>query len=320
MIFILLFFIIGFNTTFINAEIPGANFLDIEIGASASALGYAFTAGKPDSTAIYWNPATLLEAKRKNFGISTSFFYAGIFHTFGGYIHPLNNNKIGFGVIFLDSGEIPVTESEPSNPEKKSENSFTSFRLTDFAIMFSFAKHIFKIPLGITFKFVSEKLYNVGAKGFGSDIGTRLKVSKKPEIKLGFCMRNLGYIKPENSNSVYLPLSFNLGLSLKYLNYLILTEVKYPLYGDTIFKFGIEYQYDLSTKLVIYPRIGYTTFNRIGLYSQNKDYLIDSLNGFTFGSGVYYKFLSEKELNIDYVILPHTDLENVHKISLNLSF
>lgn len=303
-----------------SADIPGAFFLDIGVGARASALGYAFSATASDVTALYWNPAGLIDTQTKQFGTSASFFYAGIFHSFIAYTHPLKNNQhIGLAFILLNSGEIDITQSDASNPEKMATAGFGSFRFIDMALTVSFAKLLFGVPVGVTGKFITEKLYNISATGAGLDMGVSYMLLKTPATKFSFTIRNLGYVKPENSKKLPLPLSLNLGVAVNYSKYNFLCEVKYPLYGQTVFKFGVEYLYPINYRLRIYPRAGYNTSNRVGVVSGNQYFVNDSMNGFTFGAGIAYK-LPSTDLNFDYVIIPHSDLETVHKISVNLKF
>jgi len=317
---VIIFWLFIFILNLYSNRLPGANFLDIEVGAGASALSSAFTAYANDSTSLYYNPSSLSLIKNKELGFSASLFYGFLSHYFLGYIHPLKNNQgFGFGLILLDSGEIDITDFSKENIEKKSTENLGSFKLTDLCIIVSFGKKIYNFPLGLSFKFVSEKLYNISAKGFGFDFGTKYSIFESPKITAGFSIRNLGMIKPEDDEYIILPLNFNFGLALNYLKYLILFEVKYPLYSETIFKFGFEYEYPFSPNFKFYPRLGYNTLSRASYYSQNESFTIAGLSGFTFGIGINYKF-SDIDSNIDYVIIPHSDLGNVHKISLNLKF
>lgn len=300
---------------------PGARFLDINIGARSGAMGNAFTSVADDTTSLYWNPSGIMEITKKQFGITYHFLYADISYSFIGYIQPVKNiGNFGAGLFLLSSGEIPITKEDTSNSEKILSGNFGSFSFSDSAFYLSYARIIKFIPVGVTVKFIQEKLYNISASGMGIDIGMKYILQKLPEIKGSFCVQNLGFIKTSGNVSYPLPLNFNFGVSLKYLkNSLLALDVKYSYYYKISFKFGIEYQYTVNNRIILYPRAGYKTSERVGKYVSNEDLTVDSLNGFTFGAGIFYK-MKKFDLNFDYVIIPHSDLGNMHKISVNTKF
>jgi len=65
-----------------------ANFLKFGIGARASAMADSFSSIADDATAIYWNPAGLVELDRKNVSFTHLEYLEGIRYEWVGYAHP----------------------------------------------------------------------------------------------------------------------------------------------------------------------------------------------------------------------------------------
>ena len=87
-----------------------ANFLKLPVGARALALGGGGIATVQDATALYWNPAGIGGIDRMTLAYNQSRLYAGITHTFLGYVVPVGlNTRVAVSYIGLDSGEREVT-------------------------------------------------------------------------------------------------------------------------------------------------------------------------------------------------------------------
>lgn len=131
-------------------------FEDIGVGARGRGMGGAFRAVVDDSSAIYWNPASLGKVNKREF----SAFYQDLYglgllnYSFIGYTYPrIGNGTIGFGWARMGtSGSVSVMNY--------AENTF----------MFSYGHKFTKLfSAGATIKYYSV-LYDYKASGVGVDI------------------------------------------------------------------------------------------------------------------------------------------------------
>jgi hypothetical protein len=93
-----------------RAGISTAQFLKIGVGARAAALGDAFIAIADDASALYWNPAGLIQFKNHEIIFAHNSWLVDINHDFlGGVYHFGNNYAVGIGVTGLTMDDMPVT-------------------------------------------------------------------------------------------------------------------------------------------------------------------------------------------------------------------
>jgi len=90
--------------------ISTAEFLKIGVGGRASALGDAFVAIANDASALYWNPAGLVQFKDDQVMFSHNMWVVDINHDFFGAVYHLDEAN-AFGVAFtsLSMQDMPVT-------------------------------------------------------------------------------------------------------------------------------------------------------------------------------------------------------------------
>jgi hypothetical protein len=145
-----------------------AVFLKLPVGARPLALGGGGMAVLEDATSLYWNPAGVAKIDRMTFGFNRADLYAGITHTFAGLILPLGlNSRLGVSYIGLNSGEMLVTSVE--NPEGSGD----FFDVTNTAIGISYSQVLTdRFTLGVTAKWVQEKIQRSVANGIALDIGS----------------------------------------------------------------------------------------------------------------------------------------------------
>src|ERR1035437_878741 len=90
--------------------ISTAEFLKIGVGGRASALGEAFVAVANDASALYWNPAGLVQFKDDQVMFSHNIWVVDINHDFVGAVYHMDETN-AFGVSFtsLSMQDMPVT-------------------------------------------------------------------------------------------------------------------------------------------------------------------------------------------------------------------
>ena len=106
-----------------------ANFLKLEIGARAAALGGAFVGLADDATAAYWNPAGVALSENFQITFQNTELYADMNQTFLAASYPLLADfSAGLYVNRLDIGDFEETTlAEP-------EGTGANFSAQDLAI------------------------------------------------------------------------------------------------------------------------------------------------------------------------------------------
>ncbi len=151
-----------------RAGISTAQFLKIGVGARASALGDAFVAIANDVSALYWNPAGLVQFKNDEIIFSHNKWVVDINHDFlGGVYHFGGNYAIGLAVTGLSMDDMPVTtEFAPFGTGE-----FFSF--SDIAIALTYSQKMTdKFSFGATVRYIEETLDKLKMRGVMIDLGT----------------------------------------------------------------------------------------------------------------------------------------------------
>ena len=93
-----------------RAGTSSAQFLKIGVGGRATAMGDAFVAVADDATALYWNPAGIVQFEKSQLTLSHIDWLVDIKHEFIGYVHKFNStSSIGFQFTSLHTQDMPVT-------------------------------------------------------------------------------------------------------------------------------------------------------------------------------------------------------------------
>ena len=164
-----------------------AQFLKLGAGARGTALGDAYTAMVKDVSAMYWNPAGLQKIGKISLGVAQTDLYAGITYNFLGVSVPINSaNSIGISVLHVSSGDIELTRVE--SPMGTGE----FFDTGHTAVGLSFARSLTeRFDLGITLKYISERLYREQASTIAFDVGSQFDTGIYG-LKIGMLLANFG--------------------------------------------------------------------------------------------------------------------------------
>jgi long-subunit fatty acid transport protein len=145
-----------------------AQFLKIGVGGRASAMGDAFVAIANDASALYWNPAGLVQFEKMQFLISHNEWLVDIDHDFLGFVYHLDNsNALGLAVTSLNMQDMPVTtEFAPFGTGEY-------FGFSDIAIAVSYSRKMTEqFSFGGTVRYIEETLDKLKMRGFMIDLGT----------------------------------------------------------------------------------------------------------------------------------------------------
>ncbi len=164
-----------------------ANFLQMDIGARAIALGGAYVAVADDATALFWNSAGIALVENGNAVYQFGSRYADIAHHYAGFVYGLgNDDKIGIMINYVDVGEMEITTL--SNPDGTGQD----FSASNLAIGLTYARQLTdRVYVGIQAKFIQENIWMQSANGFALDIGAIYHIEEKG-IRVGMNLSNLG--------------------------------------------------------------------------------------------------------------------------------
>ena len=313
-----------------NVATTAAQFLKIDVGARASALGGNFVALADDPTALYWNPAGVALLEGPSFTASHIEWLLDITHDFAGFTTPVGDGAIGVSVIALNTGRWEQTTIE----EPEGTGIFVDF--SGFSIGVTYARQMTdRFSFGLTGKYIAEKAFNESAQTAAVDLGTLLDLGYR-SIRIGMSITNFGGRMrlsgrdlltgadtnsdgiPETdaaltTDSWSLPLRFRVGIAMDLVGVsgvlaknnkhrrTITVDGVHP--NDSVESLGLGLEYMWSGMAAL----------RVG-YKSNHD-----TEDLTFGGGVRFS-ISEVDLGVDYSFSDMGDLEDVQRASLTLFF
>ena len=151
-----------------RAGISTAQFLKIGVGGRASAMGDAFVAVGNDASAIYWNPAALVQFDDNQVMFSHNSWLVGVKHNFAGAVyHITGDDAVGVSVTSLSAGDMKVTT------EFASLGTGAYFTFSDLALSLSYSRKMTdKFSFGATVRYMEETLDKLKMRGVLIDLGT----------------------------------------------------------------------------------------------------------------------------------------------------
>jgi hypothetical protein len=298
-----------------RAGISTAQFLKIGVGARASALGDAFVAIANDVSALYWNPAGLVQFKNDEIIFSHNKWVVDINHDFlGGVYHFSGKYANGLAVTGLSMDDMPVTtEFAPFGTGE-----FFSFR--DIAIALTYSQKMTdKFSFGATVRYVEETLDKLKMRGVMLDLGTYYWTGLG-STRFAVTVSNFGAeLAPdgkvvlvgnrgENSDwqSFSPPTMFRIGFAFEPYEskeHKVTTSIQLNHPNDNSENFGLGAEY--LWRSILFLRGGYK-FN------------VDS-EDWAFGAGVDVP-ISIAHFTFDYAFSNFKNLGSVHRFSIILGF
>jgi hypothetical protein len=225
-----------------------------------------------------------------------------------------DNGAIGVGIQSLLSGDIPFTTS--TDPTHLFATAGKNFTVTGMAIGPSYARRLTdSFSVGGSVKFVSEGTSgtdtdrNVTTVAF--DAGT-IYTTDWHKFRIGATFQNFGpdmqFIVDSNAKQT-LPTTFRIGFAgepatLPVGSVMVSAEIWKLREYDSVLNFGIEYWLNDY----VASRVGW----KAG-YSGSEDEGLSAGAGFRFAQGVY-------NINLDYAYTQFNLLDDLHRISIGISF
>jgi hypothetical protein len=309
-----------------NLGTSGAQFLKIPVGARASALGGAYTAWGDDATSIFWNPAGIVGVKGGALSASYAEWWAGSRLNHAAYVQSFGEAG-SFGVSFTTLAMDKVEVTTEDSPEGTGQY----FDAQDLMLGVTYARRLTEsFAVGLTAKYIRERIWNESASGLAVDIGTQYRIGYR-DLRLGMSITNFGGeltfdgrdlgVKYDVTPSIAterllpgtlqaegypLPLHFQVGLAMSpYISddfsVLLATDVIHPNDNKELVTAGIE----VSIIRSVFLRGGY----RFG---------DDTARG---GAGIGVMVpAGDVRVNFDYSFVAYAYLPSVQRFSVGLEF
>jgi hypothetical protein len=336
---IILFMIFSVSGLFAAGETTksgtaAAQFLKIGVGARAQAMGGSAAALSGDVFSLYWNPAGIADIHRVSWVGTHTRWFADITHQFTGLVLPVGlNSTLGVSATYLTMNEEEITTIESPG------GTGLFWDASDIAGGISFATQLTdRFSIGITGKYVYQKVFNETASTLALDVGTLLKTGFKG-LMIGMSFTNFGgdlqlagrdlirAYDPNPANSRNddvdvrlhtepwpLPVNFRVGLAMNLVGksgesflandhhaVLLAIDANHPNDAAENVRFGLEYR--LNRLLAL--RAGYK-FN-------------EDLVKFTFGGGLQVP-LRQSLVTVDFATASYGELDYVNFLDLGFLF
>jgi len=325
---------ISFAKETTKAGTAAAQFLKIGVGAQAQAMGGVLAGISGTVASLYWNPAGIADINQVAWLGTHTNWLADVTHQFTGLVVPLGHHSaLGFSATLVNMGEEEITTIE--NPQ----GTGLFWDAADLALGIAYAVQLTdRFRIGVTGKYIHQKIYHETAATFALDVGTLLRTGFKG-LSIGMCFSNFGgdlqlegrdLIRaydpnPANSRnddvdarlhteSWPLPVNFRVGIAIeligdtpthfirsKHQRVTLAIDANHPNDAAENIRFGLEYE---IRRLIIF-RSGYK-FN-------------EDLVNFTFGGGLKFN-LQATQFIIDYALAAYGELDYVNFVSLGCSF
>jgi len=257
-----------------KAGTSGLSFLKLGIGARPTGMGEAFTAISGDIFSLYWNPAGVARHTGTEFAFMHNQWFQDVSLEYAAFCFGYKKNVFG----------LSLTLSQVANLERRegpTENPISYFDEHDMSLGFSWARKINdKLDLGISTKFLYEKIDFSSATGLGFDLGGIYRL--RSNIQIGGAILNLGSKIKFEQESFNLPARYKIGAAYlgheKYFNgdFILSMDLVKPNDNDLKVHLGGEYTYKEKFTLRSGYQIGYDDRNiSLGLGLKIKKYAID---------------------------------------------
>jgi len=310
---------VAFAAEFAPVGTAVAQFLEIGVGARAAGMGEAFTVVANDASAVFWNPAGLVDASDRNLFSSYNKWPADI--TFAGLAYSMKLGRVGTLAI---SGVYLMTDDMEVTTIEMSEGTGEMFNLTNYAIGLTYARFLTdRVSVGLTTKMVSEDYFGYGYSTWAIDLGTVYRTSFHG-LKLGMAILHFApevrfsgtywdYSDSENADkeknfeTYSLPVNFRFGVSMNILEkanhkIMVAADMIHPNNNLEQYNLGLEYSF-------------MKMFCLRGGYKINTDEA-----GLTFGAGARLGLSEALGITADYAYSDLGALKGAHRVSIGVSF
>jgi hypothetical protein len=308
-----------------------ADFLQIEVGARAMAMGGAFVALADDASAMYWNPAGLARMSGSELIATHTAWMGDLKFDYLGVALNLGNGVVGVSLTYFSVPEMVVRTID------RQDGTGETFNAADMAVGLSYGKAVTdRFSIGATGKYIRQRIWHSEATAFAFDVGTTFRTDWVGGLTIAASIFNFGtdmkldgrdlrtFVDPDPTqlgnngripvnyelNSFNLPLNFQFGVTSSIINtrmsrLTLNVDAVHPNSNTESLNVGGEYAFQNRVML----RAGYR-----GLF------LNDAEGGLSGGLAVHQKLFEGGLAKLEYAYRDGGRLGALHVIGFGLTF
>jgi len=307
-----------------RAGISAFQFLKLGVGGRGSAMGESFVAVANDASALYWNPAGLVQFTENQAIASHTEYVVDIKHDFFGIVYHLTEQDAlgaSFSSLHMDDMQI-TTESQPLGTGR-------FFTFGDIAVALSYSKKMTdQFSFGATVRYVEETLDVLKMRSVMMDLGTYYWTGLG-STRFAVVISNFGAdVSPKGSVTLFdgskentfqsfsVPTLFRLGVAFEPFEtedqkLTASIQLNHPNDNSEHVRLGMEY----SWRNTFFVRGGIKRTIGQKLFAADAT----SEEDFGLGAGVAVP-VGFSNVNADYAFVSFNRLGSVHKISLAFTY
>lgn len=287
-----------------EAADSAAKFLTISPSPVYAALAVRGTAVINDVNALFLNPGGLSGMDKGQLTAThTELFEDSSYNALGvGFPMTERRGTLALGAVYLKKGTIQGRDATglPTG----------GFSADDMAVSLGYGRSVGRVSIGSALKMVRQRIDRFSANAVALDLGAQMPMGR---FQLGGSINNLGSSVRFISAKESLPLSGSLGIGTQIGGFNLMADSTTFL-KESRTKFGLGASLSLGGLLSL--RSGYAFGNAISAAgSGSTGQQFSSFAGFTAGLG-----FAIQRFNIDYALVPHSELPASHQFSLLMRY
>ncbi len=307
-----------------RAGISAFQFLKLGVGARGVAMGESFVAVANDASALYWNPAGLVQFAGDQALVSHTDYVVDIKHDFLGVAHHFtDNDAVGIAVSSLHMADMEITtEAQPFGTGRY-------FSFGDVSLGLTYARKMTdQFSFGATVRYVEETLDVLKMRSVMVDLGTYYWTGIG-NSRFAVVIANFGAdVAPQGTvtqfsgaqvstfQSFSLPTVFKLGFAVDPImtdNERLTTSIELNHPNDNAENFRLGAEFAWQNALFLRGGVKRTIGQRLLGPDETSE------EDFTLGAG--FRLVTPiTVVSADYAFSNYNRLGSVHRISVTLAF
>jgi hypothetical protein len=283
-------------------------FLKIEVGARACAMGGAFVAVSDDATSLFWNAAgaARIDPDKSQLTLNHANWPADLSFDQAAYVFHFHKIPGAFGVQVRSLSMQPMVETTAFQPDPNVGTGKT-FDAGMLAAGVTYARSFTdKFSAGLTFNFINEGLAEFSQQTTAFDVGTLYDVGTLG-MKIGMAISNIGSQIKFIDREARIPAMFRVGTSVT-----LMQAADQKLLGS----FEFSHPPDNSERLNVGAEYSFHKYVFLrGGYNVNYD-----AEGIAGGAGFHFPVSVAGMGDLDYAYTDMKDLGGTHRFSLTFTF
>jgi hypothetical protein len=317
-----------------KSGVNSAAFLKVGVGARQIGLGSAATSLTGDVNNMFWNPAGIaLQNETMQASFTHNNWIAGLKQEVGSVSYNLEDiGTVGVGIMMFGIDGIPADRDYGyTDPQLHALEidlvGDATYDYQDLLAQVTFSRYITdNLSLGVTAKYVNEKIDDQSASAVAFDLGSVYSLGFIG-WNIGARINNLGSDMKFYDYSATIPLTFSIGTSMSPLTFgessiMVAFDLIKPQDGVQYYFSGME----LNLEKMFFVRAGwkfnYSYFGLIGNGidggTSQRSPITTSLEKGSFGGGARVP-LEDYVVSFDYAYTVFTSLDAVHRFTVSLA-